>query len=174
MTALLTFINCVSTKWTMKIQDIFTIAKLLALVSIIVAGVYYMGSGEYSSLFIVLVHYSGDKIDTIVCVLNFQGHMENFDDLWDGNYDSASLGFAFYSGLFAFGGWNYLNFVTGELIDPYRNLPRAIWVAMPMVTIIYVMVNLAYFAVVSRQEMLSSVAVAVVRRRHHYREAKRE
>lgn len=90
--------------------------------------------------------------------------MENFDDLWDGNYDPSSLGFAFYSGLFAFGGWNYLNFVTGELIDPYRNLPRAIWIAMPMVTIIYVMVNLAYFAVVSRQEMLSSLAVAVVRR----------
>lgn len=32
---------------------------------------------------------------------------------------------------------------------------------MPMVTIIYVLVNLAYFAVVSRPEMLSSVAVAV-------------
>lgn len=93
---------------------------------------------------------------------DFPGHMENFDNLWEGNYDTASLGFAFYSGLFAFGGWNYLNFVTGELIDPYRNLPRAIWIAMPMVTIIYVMVNLAYFAVVSRQEMLSSVAVAVV------------
>lgn len=47
-TALLTVINCMSTKWTMKIQDIFTIAKLLALVSIIVAGVYYMGSGKYT------------------------------------------------------------------------------------------------------------------------------
>lgn len=32
---------------------------------------------------------------------------------------------------------------------------------MPLVTIIYVLVNLAYFAVVSRDEMLSSVAVAV-------------
>lgn len=42
-----------------------------------------------------------------------------------------------------------------------RNLPRAIWIAMPMVTIIYVLVNLAYFAVVPRSEMLSSVAVAV-------------
>lgn len=42
-----------------------------------------------------------------------------------------------------------------------RNLPRAIWIAMPMVTIIYVFVNLAYFAVVSSQEMLASVAVAV-------------
>lgn len=42
-----------------------------------------------------------------------------------------------------------------------RNLPRAIWIAMPMVTIIYVLVNLAYFAVLSRNEMLDSIAVAV-------------
>lgn len=32
---------------------------------------------------------------------------------------------------------------------------------MPMVTIIYVLVNMVYFAVVPRSEMLSSVAVAV-------------
>lgn len=32
---------------------------------------------------------------------------------------------------------------------------------MPIVTIIYVMVNLAYFAVVSKTELLSSLAVAV-------------
>lgn len=44
----------------------------------------------------------------------------------------------------------------------YRNLPRAIWIAMPLVTIIYVLVNMAYFAVVSKSEMLQSVAVAVV------------
>jgi hypothetical protein len=34
---------------------------------------------------------------------------------------------------------------------------------MPIVTLIYFMANLAYFAVVSREEMLSSPAVAVVR-----------
>lgn len=42
-----------------------------------------------------------------------------------------------------------------------RNLPRAIWIAMPLVTGIYVLVNFAYFAVVTKTEMLSSLAVAV-------------
>lgn len=76
----------------MKIQDIFTGAKLLALISIILAGAYYMGAGN----------------------------LQNFDNMWNGKYDPSSLGYAFYSGLFAFGGWNYLNFVTGELQDPYK------------------------------------------------------
>lgn len=56
---------------------------------------------------------------------------------------------------------NFLLFHTLAIFVQIRNLPRAIWIAMPAVTIIYVLVNLAYFAVVSRDEMLSSVAVAV-------------
>lgn len=44
----------------------------------------------------------------------------------------------------------------------YRNLPRAIWIAMPLVTAIYVLVNLAYFAVVPRDIMLANPAVAEV------------
>uniref|UniRef100_A0A1A9WZS2 Amino acid permease/ SLC12A domain-containing protein n=1 Tax=Glossina brevipalpis TaxID=37001 RepID=A0A1A9WZS2_9MUSC len=129
----LTAINCLSVKWSMKVQDVFTAGKILALILIILSGIYQIIIGEANS----------------------------FDNLWEGNYNVANIGFAFYSGLFAFGGWNYLNFVTEELQDPYRNLPRAIWIAMPVVTGIYVLVNLAYFAVVTKTEMLSSLAVAV-------------
>lgn len=90
--ALLTAVNCISTKLSMRVQDIFTAAKLTALIIIILAGLYKMTTGD----------------------------LEYFSNPWAGKYDPASIGFAFYSGLFAFGGWNYLNFVTGELIDPYR------------------------------------------------------
>lgn len=46
ISVLLTAINCISTKLSMKVQDIFTAAKLLALISIIFAGLYSMGSGK--------------------------------------------------------------------------------------------------------------------------------
>lgn len=44
----------------------------------------------------------------------------------------------------------------------FRNLPRAIYIGMPIVTIIYVLTNLAYFVVIPGDEMKSSLAVAVV------------
>ncbi|XP_044751921.1 large neutral amino acids transporter small subunit 1 isoform X2 [Coccinella septempunctata] len=130
---LLTAVNCLSVRWAMRIQDLFTVAKLFALAIIIVAGVYHMITGD----------------------------SHNYSNSFDGNFELTNIALGFYSGLFAFGGWNFLNFVTEELQDPYRNLPRAIWIALPMVTGVYVLANVAYFAVLSGEEMENSTAVAV-------------
>ena len=69
---------------------------------------------------------------------------------------------AFYSGIYSYAGWNYLNFMTEELQDPYKNLPRAIYISLPIVTFLYIMANVAYLSVLSPIEMLSSDAIAVV------------
>ncbi|GBM59533.1 Large neutral amino acids transporter small subunit 2 [Araneus ventricosus] len=130
---LLTYINCRSVRWAMRVQDMFTGAKLLALVAIIIGGSVRIG----------------------------QGHTKYLERAFEGEFTAKSISLAFYSGLFAYGGWNYLNFVTGELKDPYKNLPRAIWIGLPLVTCVYVLTNVAYFAVVSPTELLASPAVAV-------------
>jgi L-type amino acid transporter 5 len=48
------------------------------------------------------------------------GNTDYFVEPFAGDYSVGSIAVAFYSGLFAFGGWNFLNFVTEELQDPYR------------------------------------------------------
>jgi hypothetical protein len=49
-----------------------------------------------------------------------------------------------------------------------RNLPRAIYISLPMVTGIYVLANVAYLGVLTPTEMLSSDAIAVVCRMLKY------
>ncbi|KAK7495749.1 hypothetical protein BaRGS_00012969 [Batillaria attramentaria] len=80
----------------------------------------------------------------------------------DSKTDIGEISLAFYSGLFAYNGWNYLNFVIEELKDPYKNLPKAIWISIILVTTVYTLTNIAYFTTVSPNEILSGAAVAVM------------
>lgn len=60
---------------------------------------------------------------------------------------------AFFAGLvpamFAYGGWQNLNYVSEEVRDPVRNLPRAILLAVFCVVAVYVSANVAYVHVLS-------------------------
>uniref|UniRef100_A0A0N5AX83 Y+L amino acid transporter 2 n=1 Tax=Syphacia muris TaxID=451379 RepID=A0A0N5AX83_9BILA len=73
----------------------------------------------------------------------------------------GKIALAFYSGLWAYNGWNYLNFITEELIEPTKNLPRAIAISCTVVTVVYVMTNVAFYAGTSADELLASNAIAV-------------
>ncbi|XP_007258116.3 large neutral amino acids transporter small subunit 2 [Astyanax mexicanus] len=134
---LLTWVNCFSVRWATRVQDIFTAGKLLALGLIIIMGIVQICKGNY--YWLEPAHA-----------------FEPFQD-----YDVGRIALAFLQGSFAYGGWNFLNYVTEELIDPYRNLPRAIFISIPLVTFVYVFANVAYITAMSPTELLASNAVAV-------------
>jgi len=75
------------------------------------------------------------------------------------NYNGIAM--AFYLGLFSYSGWNCLNFLIEEIKDPSENLPKAIFLSLPMITVIYMITNLAYYLVLSPQEIIDSEAVAL-------------
>lgn len=60
---------------------------------------------------------------------------------------------AFFAGLvpvmFAYGGWQNLNFVSEEVSEPLKNLPRAILIGVLCVIAVYVSANVAYVHVLS-------------------------
>lgn len=90
---LLTAINCYNVKWATRVQDFFTATKIFALLIIVIAGLVWL----------------------------YQGHTENFQRPMAGtNTEPGYIALAIYSGLFSYSGWNYLNFVTEELQDPYK------------------------------------------------------
>lgn len=115
-------------------QNVIMFTKIGALVTIILVGLGWMLSG----------------------------HLENFEEPFaNTETDPGKISVAFYSGIFSYAGWNYLNFMTEELRDPYKNLPRAIYISLPLVTAIYVLANVAYLAVLTPQQMIASNAIAV-------------
>ena len=135
---LLTAINCISVKWATRVQDTFTVAKVFALLMIIATGAYLLCTGD-------------------------ELYRRSFEDLFEGTTtDVGKASLAFYSGLFAYQGWNYLNFIVEELQNPKRNLPLAILISCISCTLIYVLTNVALYTVISPDEMLTSPAVAVV------------
>jgi APA family basic amino acid/polyamine antiporter len=60
---------------------------------------------------------------------------------------------------FAYDGWTDSTYVAGEVVNPRRNLPIAILGGTAIVIAVYVLTNLAYFAVLSPAEMAQAAAV---------------
>ena len=55
--------------------------------------------------------------------------------------------------LFAYDGWTDSTYVAGEIMEPRRNLPFAIIWGTVLVIVVYVVTNLAYFRVLTPQEV---------------------
>ena len=78
----------------------------------------------------------------------------------EGSFHVAAFGLALVSVLWAFDGWADLSFVSGEVRDPRRVLPRAIIIGTLAVIGIYLLANVAYLAVMPVEEIRRSKLVA--------------
>nr|XP_054763929.1 cystine/glutamate transporter-like [Lytechinus pictus] len=128
------FVNSLSVPLSRRIQVVFTVAKLLGLAVIIISGIVQLANGQTS----------------------------NFENAFDtSKFNFQTFPLAIYSGLFAYSGWQYLTLVTEEIINPSRTIPLSIIISMIIITVVYLLTNVAYFTVLSESEMLASNAVAL-------------
>ncbi|XP_030840830.1 cystine/glutamate transporter-like [Strongylocentrotus purpuratus] len=133
------FVNSLSVPLSRSLELSFTVAKLFGLAVIIVSGFVQLANGK-------------DK----------RSETSNFANAFEtSKFRMRTFPLAMYSGLFAYSGWQYLTQVTEEIINPSRTIPLSIGISMIIVTVVYLLTNIAYFTVLSEREMLTSSAVAL-------------
>jgi APA family basic amino acid/polyamine antiporter len=122
-------------KW---LQLIFTVAKLFALFSLIILGLAFgLNSDTFSSNFQdlwtakkTIVH--DDNTITTVTLTGFAL--------------VGALGATIINSLFSSDAWNNVTFIAGEIKNPQKNIPRSLFLGTLIVTVIYILANLAYLA----------------------------
>ena len=112
----LTLVNMVGVREGKWTQNALTVAKILGLIAVVAVG--WMFASDFrpppSS--------------------NPQSHIPNL----------SSFGLAMIFVLFTYGGWNEMAYVAAEVKEPRKNILRALVIGTVAVTVIYVLVNLAF------------------------------
>ncbi|VVC39533.1 Amino acid/polyamine transporter I [Cinara cedri] len=130
----ITLINYISVKFFVKTQFAVTVSKIGVCIIIIGNGLYQLYLGNTKTL-----------------STGFEGTSMTI----------SQFPIVLYSGLWAFDGWAASTMAVEEIKNPQRNILLSYILAVPFVTIIYVLMNISYFTVMSKSDMVSSPAVAV-------------
>ncbi|MND87118.1 Serine/threonine exchanger SteT [compost metagenome] len=133
---ILTLLNVRGINYGKIIQAIFTSSKLIALAVLIVAGITV---GFYSGFFDENFQYMWEATST----------KKQADGSWL-TTDLTSVGLmivlstTIINSLFSSDAWNNVTFIAGDIRNPEKNLPRSLFLGTFIVTILYILANVAY------------------------------
>jgi APA family basic amino acid/polyamine antiporter len=122
MIAFLTALNIRGVTLGASIQTVFSVAKIGAVAALVLLGLTLFRQPEVAAA--------------------------NFANFWGtGDWTLAMLpiiGAAMVGSLFASDAWNNVTFAAAEVRDPTRNLPRALALGTGLVSLLYILANVAY------------------------------
>lgn len=134
---LLTGVNYVGVRFGGIVQNVFTIAKVAAMLLLVVGAFVLPAGGATANLTTpsAEIHLTGLAL--------FVGI-------------AAALQGAFW----AYDGWNKLTYIAGEVKQPQRTIPLGLFWGLLIVTAIYLLINVAYAYVLPVDQMAHSKLVA--------------
>ncbi|MEQ1910885.1 MAG: amino acid permease, partial [Vicinamibacterales bacterium] len=130
LVVVLSAVNCLGLRAGSLVQTTFTIAKVLAIVGIVVAGAMWSGSPPASTA-------------VVGAGVSARGFL-----------------LAMAAGLFAYGGWHMVTYTAGETRNAASTIPRALMLGTLIVTASYAGLNAVYLRVLPLDAVRSSTHVA--------------
>lgn len=133
---ILTWISYRSTKTSGVLMNIFSYAKVVAIV-VLVAGLFVSGKGSFSNFFesSEFIEPAGFALVTAM-VAACNGALQAFD------------------------GCNNMLYITGEIKNPGRNIPKSLFIGLSVCIVIYLLINAAMIYVLPVDKMAGSSLVA--------------
>jgi len=140
--AVTTLINCAAVSVSGHVASFITILKVLVVLGVGLGAFLYQ-DGSWSHL--GMANVGGTCAAVAVTGAGFSG------------FAAAMLG-----ALWAYDGWNNISYMAGEVKHPDRNLPLALISSMFIMIVLYVLVNVSYYYVLTPTEVASVSAVSSV------------
>jgi basic amino acid/polyamine antiporter, APA family len=131
---ILTVINIFGVKFSQQVASLFSTLKLVAMVAIVIVGIYHMPSMQHDLVFDLTYQVPEGLMQGILM--------------------------AFVGVFWSMGGWHHASFLSGEAIDPQRTVPRAMLYGTAIVTAVYIAIILAYMILLPIETMAASTKVA--------------
>ena len=132
----LTLINLRGLREGKIVQNIFTITKTAALLGLILLGIFITKNADVIAKNMegfwqaTWTHVSEGKIVSVDALSNWML--------------LAAMGTAMVGSLFASDSWHNIAFTAGEVINPEKNVARAMALGTILVTLLYILANVAY------------------------------
>jgi basic amino acid/polyamine antiporter, APA family len=134
--AVLTIINARGLREGKIVQNVFTAAKTAALIGLILLGIF-IGRNAHA----IEANFSNFWSATWTHVAN--GTVVSIESL-SGLMLLAAIATSMVGSLFSSDAWNNITFTAGEVINPKRNIPLSLALGTGIVTVLYILANVAY------------------------------
>lgn len=122
----LSFLNSKGINNGKIIQKLFTSAKIIALLGLIILGLSLSSENSFWNSNMSISFHSDTEETGVGAIF-------------------AAIGVALIGSLFSSDAWNNVTFIAGEIKEPKKNIPLGLLIGVLLVTVLYLLANVAYF-----------------------------
>jgi basic amino acid/polyamine antiporter, APA family len=136
--AVLTYVNVVGLRWGALLQNVSTATKFTAMAAFVILG-FAIGKGSWS-------HFKPEGVSLTMGL----GPMQLV----------SALGVGLIAVFWAYDGWVYITWVSGEVKNPRRNVPLAMLLGVMVIAVIYIAMNLTYIYALPLKQIAAYETIA--------------